>query len=1428
MVRNEFKKFHISLKDKHLLDIYSNTANYLELGTINFDVIARIVNYEMVNFNDVSYLPIQNSGIGKSNIKNDKLKAYVPYIFFQNINQKNRPFQVFITHGLLKLKDHKNKEMFSPLLLIPVNIFFEGGKIYFQQISDPIENTVLLDYLAKEKKINIPISEKLDNLYNIERYFTNFSKHEGLKFIFENFITYASVIGQEAIINQNKFSLNKFQEAYLYENLYNSDNVIYYSKKHNINQRNALNQALEGKSFVITGRLGTGKSTVLRDIAINAISEGNKVLYVSNMQETLNNLYEFFENKGIHHYITNLTNSFASIHSGELVLPHSERLHSATNFDELLKNYKYISDYQKAMTGRILDYRYIDIINELITLVGESKTILDIDSLEHIYKAEYLEILAAIKNIGETLKEFNDFKNSVWKEIPIINDIKYPNQVITLIHKVTNGFLELNEKKETLEAVYGFKEINNYAYLKNVLHNFRGLNINEVPKSWYDKENYDQAKLEYTKLKTLIFTLQELEYDLDIRFDNLDKFDIRKEINTLYGDFFQKDDLGKINKIIKDRLKIVVQLNKALVQIDIFNKSYTKLKRILNYDFDLSNDVLGEIVKMAKILLETNINSKYVKAISDGKYQAVYLEATRILSNYLHYNTEKENLFDDLAIVRFGTIDETVTVFEKYKNGEKVKRYQNRIIEKLKLEDEATFNKIYDCINRFNELTDLIKIEDQKFIDLLDYHPDQIYIDDFVKVYEFIESIDNLTVKSKILKFLKKSKEIDESKNKNYHRIFDYFQKAYYKINSFYEAFLEYEFMDIKNEFSDKINDLQKINNYIQNSFYSNDILYSLKKLNTSEYVTAEDYYYIYEAYNKIDDIKHELNTNKDFTYYFGNMYNKYNTDLSKISKLIQAFRLYSECFVNDEYVSSSLNSDNHSIISEVLNEASNTVDNLNEVFKLYFKIFKNSVSRFYYAEFKDNINYLKGLLNNKDLLIVYLKITDNLQVLAKYRLYKLIEYIVYLEDSNTLVNDFKYTYLSTVNEIYLKKYPFLKNYRSLEAALRIATSFEDELIEAIEERVFKKIKKRSSTRLSTLGVRNLDYDAYIRKTSSMKHLYLTNTQVLNNFLNIKDFDLVLIDDGHLFDANEYSYALQGKQVIIAGETQLQEAVANNLISRISLSKNIDFNYRYSPIPKNLKNFTQGLSAPIYKNYYDNHGIEVIAKEIYKYIVDLYKTDKDTVINLFISSLITQRNVYDNLANLLIDNGFTEDEILNIFTSKINIVDLKKAYLVDADYNILYLEDYYLYDEDYIVPNMIDNILLCKVKLVIYDNLEILNSNTNTNFLIELNKIVSNKNIFMPASVSYSISKLIDVLTENKIICYSYDLCTFLIRAKATLYGVSVYWDTTKTNYDVLNEFRDIHTLDNEKIKENIIVWAMELVDDFDEVVARILAEVNK
>src|SRR5690606_329521 len=104
-------------------------------------------------------------------------------------------------------------------------------------------------------------------------------KHDEFRFELENFLTFASIQTPEHVLNLNKFNLTKAYEDFLYENLYSDEEIYYYSKKYNRNQRYALMEALNENSLVITGRLGTGKTTVLKDIAINAIAEDKKVLY---------------------------------------------------------------------------------------------------------------------------------------------------------------------------------------------------------------------------------------------------------------------------------------------------------------------------------------------------------------------------------------------------------------------------------------------------------------------------------------------------------------------------------------------------------------------------------------------------------------------------------------------------------------------------------------------------------------------------------------------------------------------------------------------------------------------------------------------------------------------------------------------------------------------------------------------------------------------------------------------------------------------------------------------------------------------------------------------------------------------------------------------------------------------------------------------
>src|SRR5690554_3763075 len=111
MVRNEYKKLNIFLKQDHLLDIYSNTTKYLELGTISIDANLRLLKYEMVQLDDIAFLPIQNTGFSQSHVKNESLKSKFLYFYFKKKIKKI--LNKYLLINVLLNKKIKKKKKFN-------------------------------------------------------------------------------------------------------------------------------------------------------------------------------------------------------------------------------------------------------------------------------------------------------------------------------------------------------------------------------------------------------------------------------------------------------------------------------------------------------------------------------------------------------------------------------------------------------------------------------------------------------------------------------------------------------------------------------------------------------------------------------------------------------------------------------------------------------------------------------------------------------------------------------------------------------------------------------------------------------------------------------------------------------------------------------------------------------------------------------------------------------------------------------------------------------------------------------------------------------------------------------------------------------------------------------------------------------------------
>jgi hypothetical protein len=163
--------------------------------------------------------------------------------------------------------------------------------------------------------------------------------------------------------------------------------------------------------------------------------------------------------------------------------------------------------------------------------------------------------------------------------------------------------------------------------------------------------------------------------------------------------------------------------------------------------------------------------------------------------------------------------------------------------------------------------------------------------------------------------------------------------------------------------------------------------------------------------------------------------------------------------------------------------------------------------------------------------------------------------------------------------------------------------------------------------------------------------------------------------------------------------------------------------------------------------------------------------------------------------------------------------------MYDADYNILFLEDYYEIDQEYLVFDMIDNMILCRKQIIIYDYYDRLGQDNDSLFMRKLRSVIDNKFTFKKEFSSPLVQQIAAKLEKQKYIVYSSNDLTLFVRDKNKLFGVLLFWDIEKSNFDIINDYRDFYVLNNKNNFKTIIVWAME--PSVDDIVKKIVEEIG-
>lgn len=1384
-------KLKITSSDIHLKSIFANDF-YIELGNIEINVMKRILNYELININELTYYPIQNKSVGSCKTLVGELKNKIPYMFYKTIVDADYSRYMFLTYGVLDYYNVNAKDRFMPIFLLPIEMKYLDGEFYVQLISKPFENPLILNVVKDSLKINFKQNRSLNSLYELDYMLTQINRLSGCNVKLENYLTYGTVKKREVLEPGKIFKRVKLDDDYFVNRVYGSEKNYFMSLPYTKAQRKFLVEAMQGDNLTLSGHDGTGKTTVLKDICVNLINEGKKIVYVSNKDETLKDVNNFFRELQIHDTVMDLTDPFGKNGERETIVFENETFDVNLLIDELKKLYKQVEDYESLIGGRISNFRFSEIINQLSILVelehSEEKIISDDElvNLNYIYKYEFERIKTSLENIQTNLYKIDSFKNSVWNQIPIINSIKYANQIISLINQINNGYLELIEKKLRLENEFGLKEIVNYANFRKVVYLIDSFNTDVIPEIWKKGfVNYKEASSLYGQLKSDIYSYQESLYYISTKYLNIDDLDVDEKLRAIYGNYFKEGESEKINNILKNTIELKNLVGKVIVNKKILDEAAHDIRNDLHWNFTENKTGVNTLLSFADLVINNDLNKKLCNVVVNENYDDVINKIGLIKESVRNKKQELDELTKEYPNLTEEKINQAIQLIQNEPRKKRAIRKKYNNIEFSKVEElfERFFNIQKDLVKlhtEYTNITGMMYTERENDVIILR------------NIKDFYDSIKSKTYKKIIEKFFET---VDiRKKNGTYKSLCDELIKyinSYNIITSAFDVFSEKNIYLNEDKFIYcELEELENIDNYVNS-------VYGINLEMIKHFVQLEDSYVKYESYLHLNSVLKEhrsllnyLVTHKDYIKYFGHLYNAEKTNVSDIGKSLQMYSDVNNIFKSSGNLVKSFHIMNS--LKELITASEDNLNKLNETLKIYAKIFKDGITRYYYNDFNSIIDYLNKLLNSKDELISYLNITNGLSVIHGYNLKSLVNYIANTDKCDNIVNDFEFLYFNILKDKYLagEDGRLLKD-RDYIKLLDKIYSLESRIRKVINGSIVKQIYNKTSHRFNEYIIKKRKYNNFISK-DSRHQLYLANNLIIENWLNLQLFDVIILDDAEALSV-PYLQNLKTKQIIISGSYHVYKNMSHNLLSLYFDDRTTVFKERFINTPKKLMMNASKLEGLMKSSVFENDGIDIVHEEIEKYIFNLYNKNKDVKINYFIKDLDKVYNLIEEVAYVFSKNNIENSEILNFLSYNINICDLVDGKIGHSDYNILDLSDYRHIDANIEATNAFDNLLYPSEKLVIYDNNNYLISEDNTVFIKNVRKLseyIKPEDLYNHTTMDQCIEIITNSLREKGYAVYPTNVNTDMnVLIEEKFVGISVLF-SENSYVEALNEYR--------------------------------------
>jgi very-short-patch-repair endonuclease/KaiC/GvpD/RAD55 family RecA-like ATPase len=433
---------------------------------------------------------------------------------------------LFASFGLLNYKENQNSNdyLIAPLILVPVKILLESisSPFVLQNLDEEIViNPTLIYKLDHDFKIQLPSFEPEDN--NIFSYLDEINKlvksndwnvlkqvHLGL-FSFLKINIYEDISRNKKII-KNHFLVQAIADKKPIENVFGDlDNFDHDEKTSPIDtfqvvdadssQQDAILFAKKNISFVLQGPPGTGKSQTITNIIAEKLSEGKKVLFVSEKMAALEVVHKRLRQSKLDDFCLTLHSHHANKKQVLEMLRKSISLHQVKLVDRARRELITLSDERKKLNDYVKELhndveplgKTIYQVNSILAnLTNVADVIFSITDMRKTDIDKYDKFIIILNELAMTIEKMHeDYSANPWRDFKFESlsfDLRHQIEAVSkkLIPQLfdfsneletTNSILELS-RKESVISVLDLIKILKFAGTSN-----------KIPISWIYKEN---------------------------------------------------------------------------------------------------------------------------------------------------------------------------------------------------------------------------------------------------------------------------------------------------------------------------------------------------------------------------------------------------------------------------------------------------------------------------------------------------------------------------------------------------------------------------------------------------------------------------------------------------------------------------------------------------------------------------------------------------------------------------------------------------------------------------------------------------------------------------------------------------------------------------------------------------------------------------